>query len=145
MVRPPGRLAVLEGAPAPHLVAVQLENPGHHVLPRRRTILVPMPLPPDQRECSAAPRLGVVLEQLLQLNRLLHTTRSSCRPHPRRLDSLPQPLHRVQFNLGIEGADERLEIPLVEAPDELTNRIVGHERPSRQGWSVLYFFGNPSR
>ena len=67
---------------------------------------------------------GLVLVELLELDRLLNTPRRPRRPEPRRLDPLAQPPHRVQLDLGVENGDERIQIALVEGADELSNRIV---------------------
>src|SRR5689334_12467958 len=123
MVRPPGLLATLERSPATHLVSVQLEQPGHLVIPSRRAVLVPVPSPLDQSERSSTAPLRVVLEQLLHLDRLLHTPRRPRCPNPCRLNALAQPLHRMKLHLWVERVDKRVEVPLVEGADELPNGV----------------------
>src|SRR6188472_1494088 len=131
MVRPPGPLAILKRPPAANPVLAQLEQPAHLFLARRRAVLVPAPDPLDQRQRVSPTALGVILEQLLQLDCLLHPAGRASRPKTRGLRSLPQPLHRVQLNFRIEHSDEPIQIALVEGPDELTNGIVNHEGQSR--------------
>src|SRR6187551_3164504 len=83
-----------------------------------------MPGPLDQRQRPATARLGVVLEQLLDRDRLLHPPRRPRRPNPSSIPALAQTLHRVKLNLRIEHRNEPIQIPLVEGADELTYRIV---------------------
>ena len=66
---------------------------------------------------------GLVLVELLELDRLLDPARRPRRPEPRRLPPLAQPPHRVQLDLGVEHGDEGVEVALVEGADELSNRI----------------------
>src|SRR6187549_3653495 len=115
--------AVLEGTPAAHPVVAQLEEPGHLVLAGGRAVFVPVPVASDQRHCRASAALGPVLVELLQLDRLLHPARGPRRPEPRRLDPLAHPLHRMQFHLGVQDLDERIQVPLVERADELTDGV----------------------
>src|SRR5207344_1592974 len=82
MVRPPGRLALLERPPAAYAVLVQLEEPGHLVDAGARAVLLPAPDPPDQRQRPSRAALGVVLVDLLDLDRLLHAPGRTRRPQP---------------------------------------------------------------
>src|SRR5881394_1274444 len=135
MVRLPSGLAVVERAPAANQVSVQLEEPGHLVVPCRRPILVPMPRALDQSQGAFS-----VLKQFVQLDRLLHASGLAGRPSPRRLPSLPQALHRMKLNLRIEHSNKGVQISLVERANELPNRIVAHHpRPDRDGTSCTFF------
>ncbi len=123
---------VLERPPAANPVVVQLEEPGHLVLPGRRAVLVPAPDPPDQRQRPAATGLGVVLVELLQLDRLLHPTRRPRRPQPRRLDApCAVPSSSAARPRGRAPRRTQSRSPLVEGADELADRVVGHAATRR--------------
>ena len=110
---------------------MQPEQPGHLILPRSRAVLIPVPHALDQCKRRPAPGLGPILEELLELNRLLHPAWHPRRPEPSRLATLPQSLHRMQLHLRIEHSDEPVKLPLVEGPDELSNWI-NHVRAATQ-------------
>src|SRR5689334_9685564 len=128
--------AIVERAPAEDPVVAQLKQPGHLVLARRRTVLVPHPDPPDQRHCRAAARLGAVLVEILEDDRLLDAAGRPRRPEAGGLDAAAQPPHRVQLDLGIEDGDEAVEVTLVERPDELPYGVYAP-------WHFLNFLPEP--
>src|SRR3954453_9697324 len=110
----PQRLgAVLEGAPAQYPPRTQLEDPGHRVDARLRAVLLPGPAAPDQRHRGPAAR-GLVLIELVELDRLLHPAGRARRPQPRRVAPLAHAPHRVQLHVGIEHRHEGVEVALVE-------------------------------
>src|SRR6185312_12868393 len=107
-----GLLAVLERAPGADSAPPQLEDPGHLVLARELPfVVVPVPAAHDQGDGAAAVPLGAALVEPLEVDRLLHPATLARRPPPGRIGALQQPfLHRVQFDLGIEGRHEGIEI-----------------------------------
>src|SRR5436853_662515 len=114
---------VLVGPPAEDLAVAELEGPGHEVDAGDAFVFLPVPAPQDQRHRPAAASLGPVLIEVLQLDRLLNAPRRPRRPHPRCLDSLPQPPARVQLDLRVEDGDKRIQVALVEGADELADRV----------------------
>ena len=124
MVRLPGKLTVIERAPAAHPMLVQLEEPSHLVGTRVRAVLIPVPHTPYQRQSPLS-----VLEQLLHLDRLLHPAWFTGCPPPGSVPALAQTLHRMKLDLPIEHSNESVQIALVECANELSNGIVAQGPP----------------
>src|SRR5665811_308406 len=91
-----------------------------------RPVFLPVPDPPDQGNRVTPARLRPVLMQLIQLDRLPHAPGWASGPEPSSFLPLPKTLHRVQLDLRIENLDERIQVPLVERPDELADGVVAH-------------------
>src|SRR5258706_9889658 len=110
----------------------QLERPGHLVLAGEAAVLFPVPAADDQGHGPPSPALGVVLVELLELDRLLDPARCPGSPLASGLQTLAQSPAGVDLDLRIEHRDEPVEVTLIESPDKLPNRVGDPHRALRR-------------